>query len=314
MIHQIIPAHPGLTAIAAVLAMTATPAFAQVATPEPSVTQAPPAAEPAAPASAEPAATTPVKAVPTLPDLPVASADKPAQAVAESRLAKPAPIKPAPIKNAEHIVTSAVRSGKPTLSMPAFTPAPPPVVADDISSPVMPAQSKMTVVPIVRPSNSSGGMAGISDNRVTETNWLLLGGGGLLMAAAGTAFALSRRRKVANASPARPSAMLITPAPVRAAAPAPRVDARNADHSVVQPVLEALIAQSPSPANPFSTRRNRLRRAHYLLRTGQARAEVPANAARTMAERPAAFAPDRWSETRVAGQTPMWVNWQPSKR
>jgi len=50
------------------------------------------------------------------------------------------------------------------------------------------------------------------------------------------------------------------------------------------------------------------------LRTGQARAEVPANAARTMAERPAAFAPDRWSETRVAGQTPMWVNWQPSKR
>jgi len=314
MIHQIIPAHPGLTAIAAVLAMTATPAFAQVATPEPSVTQAPPAAEPAAPASAEPAATTPVKAVPTLPDLPVASSDKPAQAGAESRLAKPAPIKPAPIKNAEHIVTSAVRSGKPTLSMPAFTPAPPPVVADDISSPVMPAQSKMTVVPIVRPSNSSGGMAGISDNRVTETNWLLLGGGGLLMAAAGTAFALSRRRKVANASSTRPSAMLITPAPVRAAAPAPRVDARNADHSVVQPVLEALIAQSPSPANPFSTRRNRLRRAHYLLRTGQARAEVPANAARTMAERPAAFAPDRWSETRVAGQTPMWVNWQPSKR
>lgn len=315
MIHQAIPAHPGLTAIAAVLALTATPALAQLAAPDPSALQAQPAAEPSAPVSADPAGSAPVKTVqslppptPKMPDLPVAVAEEPAQAAADSEPAKPTPIKKA---------SSAARSAKPVLSMPAFTPAPSTVAAGDSKSPVMPAQSEATTpVPIVYSPTSSADMAPISDNPVTETSWLLLGGG-LLVAMAGTVLVISRRRRPRSASPARPAERMrsLTPVPAAPASAPMKANARSAnrqenDHA---PILEALIAQPPSRANPFSTRRNRLRRAHYLLRTGQARAEFPA-ATSVTADRPAPFAPDRWSETRIAGQTPMWVNWQPAKR
>jgi hypothetical protein len=91
-------------------------------------------------------------------------------------------------------------------------------------------------------------------------------------------------------APAAPS----TPAPAR----------RKGDH---KNILDAMVAQPPSPENPFVTRKLRLRQARFLLRTGQAPAALPEASAAPHA------AVDRWSEMRIAGQSPVRIHWRPLK-
>lgn len=74
--------------------------------------------------------------------------------------------------------------------------------------------------------------------------------------------------------------------------------------------LEAMIAEAPSEENPFKTRRQRLRRADFLLRTGQAQ---PATATQTQEQGPELIG-DRWSQTAFGGRRMIPVNWKPATR
>jgi hypothetical protein len=180
-----------------------------------------------------------------------------------------------------------------------------------------------------------------------DADWMLLGGG-LLIVAGGAAFAMRRRPssvasrdevyendRVAPVVPASvspefvpiqftpamasslnadPELPLETVAEAPVATPAPRpmavipTDDRHA-------ALEAMVAEQPTEANPFCTRRQRLRRADYLLRTGQARPVVAGQAQPSVEqEQVSALAGDRWSQQSFGGRRMRPINWKPATR
>jgi len=188
--------------------------------------------------------------------------------------------------------------------------------------PIAPAPVATTTV---QPA-SSGGM--------DYAGWVLLGGG-LLLVAGGATFAMTRRPRrhadddvdaTSNGStgvipvsaplatapvtpsvePTRPAAV-IEPQSVRAPSMArqPNLDFASDDRIAV---LEAMIAEGPSEANPFHSRRNRLRRADFLLRTGRAVADVSSKSVRPEQIAPAR---DRWSQMSFGGQRATRLSWKP---
>jgi hypothetical protein len=303
MIHVITPARPGVTAIAALLAFSSTPALAQAIAADPAAGQAP-AAGPPAPDGTPPSAIVPAvqaqpaaaAAMPALPDLPVAVAEEP----------KPAPVR---AKAAVPVARKAAADARPasprwtvTPARPAAAPAPALPAIADATQPVAPAPAA-TEPALAEPAESPG--------------WLPIGGG-LLVLAGAAALAVTRRRRKSMMEPrlidepvnAGPAFRARAPAPkdppsMRAPSAAPVPARRKGDHTNI---LDAMVAQPPSPENPFVTRKLRLRQARFLLRTGQAPAALPEAASAA----PQAAA-DRWSEMRIAGQSPVRIHWRPLK-
>jgi hypothetical protein len=313
MIHVNTPVRPGVTAIAALLAFSSTPALAQAIAADPAAGQAP-AAGPPAPDGTPPSAAVPAvqaqpvaapSTTPDLPDLPVVAAEEP----------KPAP---AGAKASVPVARKAAADAQPasprwtvTPARPAAAPAPALPAVADATEPAAPAPAA-TEPALAEPAESPG--------------WLPIGGG-LLVLAGGAALAVTRRRRKSMMEPRlidepvvfRPMARVPAPAPAPKASPAMRAPAApSAPRPATAPtparrkgdqknVLEAMVAQPPSPENPFVTRKLRLRQARFLLRTGQAPAVVPETSA------PPRVAPDRWSEMRIAGQSPVRIHWRPLK-
>lgn len=327
MIDTTTPYRPGLAAIAAVLALSSTPLMAQVALPDAPAdpaASAPAPVAPAAPVQAAPvqAPVQTVQSVPVTPKLPDIAV--PAESAAAS----------APAPRAERpAARTAVKVSAPVERV-AAAPAPAaakPVAPKMSSETVSPAQiDPVTPAPVsatkVQPA-TSGGM----DDAMGYAGWVLLGGG-LLLVAGGATFAMTRRPKRRDEVYADTDDMVTTSAvtPVPTFAPvaatpfvaepvapvaAPVVRQPVAAREVVadlplddrRAALEAMVAEAPSEANPFHSRRNRLRRADYLLRTGQVQPEA------AVAEETAP-ARDRWSEMSFGGKRASRFSWKPATR
>ncbi|HEX7857104.1 MAG TPA: hypothetical protein VF503_25765 [Sphingobium sp.] len=343
---------PGLAAIAAVLALSSTPVMAQVALPaDPAETIAPaaPAAVPAAPVQVAPVQTVQtVPATPSLPDIAVPEAapkasnvatrnrtpersgrstrSVAARATAEPRTASPA-------STPEHMPV-AIGPTAP-VSHPIVTPA----------ESVVPEQAEPAPVAISTSARTTP--------ETDYAGWALLGGG-LLLVAGGAVFALSRgsrRSPVRDGYGAADEDLFtVTPAPILPTAPmiarpvmgqpshdrvperdaAPvaatsvelrkvRPVAMNHDYAELAPsdrsaVLEAMVAEAPSEANPFRSRRNRLRRADFLLRTGQVTPRQGASGATEERELEPVGVRDRWSEMRFQGIQKTRISWKSARR
>jgi len=268
-----------------------TPPAVAPATPEaaaPVVAQTPPAQAPAAPAApaqapvfkaqapvVQPTPPRPVIAAPAETDTaPVAeeAAPKPVRERAAARTAKPeATANPVPANNvAERTPIEA---------------APAPVVTPTSTADTVPTPAPVAEAPAPAPVQTV-------DNGMSDEAKFAMGAGAVAILAAGAAFAMRRRKDPANEDVApvayepvsAPVAPVLSeepavqvrparqPAMATTAADAPYVQPAYSDERV-QPVssvapatsLEAMMAEQPTAANPFLTRRNRLRRANFLL-------------------------------------------------
>jgi hypothetical protein len=311
--------HPGLTAIAAVLAIPATHASAQVAAPD-TVQDPAPAGTPAVPQDRAPAATAPEQAVQPLPSSSPKLPELPAVVLTDEALSQPAT--PAPKKAA---AAPKVAQAKPVKAEPKATakasvvPAFPPVTP---AKPTIPSPSLVPPIVDARPATpppvETTPAATLSRGMSTET-MLLLGSGLMLVIGGGglAAYASSRRRKhgphervpeVLKTAP-RPVAMPTMRAPV-VGAPQSKVAQTKlvkANLGERDAALEMMIGAQPSSANPFTTRKSRLRRAHFLLRTGQAAPEQAKGEAVALA--PA----DRWSVMRFGAYPTVRANLKSAK-
>lgn len=301
------PHRSALTAIAAVMMLGSTPAFAQQT---PSGGEGPVAASPAVPAtapqivvpSAQPApapvlpatnsglapitaAPPVVQSAPAIIAAPIVNTAPVAEATAEPRVAEArSEPRAAAQRSAEPAAAPAERVAN---STPAATPAQAPapeampgiapseLMAMEQGEAAAPAQPAEQVPPAV--TNDSNTLA-------------IVGGAGAVLLLGGAAYALHRRRKaedgdaVVTAYEPRaatldpvpttvvtregivPIATVETPAQVREpvmASSAPQF-ARSAA-TATDGDLDAIAAAAPTADNPFLTRKNRLRRAHFLL-------------------------------------------------
>lgn len=292
MTREIRSTRPARAAIAAVLAFSATPLLAQDVAPLP----VGPVAEPAAPQVApvmEAAPPAPVASAPVMaPAQPVVQStptveDRKAEAIAQAESAR-AGATPAPVQRVKQ--RSAVRTAAPTpvpvetvAAVPVRAVAPAPVEAVPAEpTPVAPDMASTLVQPAVVTPPVSNDVA-LADNNNDALTLGLAGGLLLLVGAAGT-MAMRRRRNRAGDSAYRvdegvtlhrsegivamsESALAresveptFTPmAPVAKATRTPL--AADTPHGS----LAAMVDAPPSPANPFLTRSNRMRRAHFLL-------------------------------------------------
>jgi hypothetical protein len=236
-----------------------------------------PAAEPAAPpvapvmAPAQPV----VQATPSVEDR---KAEAIAQAEAASAEVAPAP---APVQRVQKRPAARVAAPTPVpaetvAAAPVRAIAPAPVEATPVA-PDMGASTPVEPAVVTPPATNDLAQAENSNEALT---WGLAGGALLLVGAAGT-MAMRRRRNRAGDSAYRvdegvtlhtsegivtvpETALAHEPAftPVAPANTATRPPlAADAPHSS----LATLVDAPPSPANPFLTRGNRLRRAHFLL-------------------------------------------------
>ncbi|MCP1471544.1 hypothetical protein J3E64_003255 [Sphingobium sp. OAS761] len=277
MTGHILPIRPARAAIAAVLAFSATPLLAQTAAPPVVPTIVPPvqAVTPA------PVTTAPDTAV-FAPSAPVVQATPPVEErIAAARAAAEAetPRAVAPDRSA-----TAPRAGRSsTASTSARTTAPatraPETQAAAPASSAMPAPAAVEApaqAPIAEQSVPAepAAPAPVANDTVNDTagdNALLwaLGGGALLLMGIGGA-ALARRRR-----PER-DAVVTTAEPVAVADPYPVAPAPVMDRAPARPAmaaapvgengsLAAMVAAPPSAENPFRTRKNRMRRARWLI-------------------------------------------------
>lgn len=254
---------PARAAIAAVLALTATPLLAQVAAPPVAPTVAPEAA---------PAAPVPVMSAPDFvgasaatptpeftPSQPVVQATPPleeriaaatAAAEAEQAAAQAAKPRPAPARSAAQ---TANRMAEPVAARPAaVTPvAPAPV---ETAPPVQSA-------PAIAPVQDAAPVAPVTQSAARTDQAMLwaLGGGAMLLLGLGGAALMRRRRPVEPVTTVEPVPVSVMPAPGIAPRPA-LATARTEDAT-----LEAMVAAAPSADNPFLTRTKRLRRAQHLI-------------------------------------------------
>ncbi|MGV3771035.1 MAG: hypothetical protein ACO1NM_13485, partial [Sphingobium phenoxybenzoativorans] len=200
---------------------------------------------------------------------------------ATERTAAPeATVAQAPAERAPADATPAVTP--PTVAPLATTAAPAPVVDAPIATPTQTAET------------------GLTDSGMSDEAKFAMGAGAVAILAIGAAFAMRRRKDPLDEPVAvDPYAPVSAPAP---AAPvlsdAPAVTVRPARTPVAEPVmatagavespyiaptyepvrhmaapassLEAMVAEQPTQANPFLTRKNRLRRANFLMHKGEA--------------------------------------------
>lgn len=289
------PARPAIAAIAAVIACPSTAALAQTVDAAPPVIVAPTAAEPAAPTPAQTApATAPTPQVIFQPSTPVvqptpapsapsvtATEEAPAARPATRNVREAAPTRTAPAER-----QAPIAEARPALT-PQNTAAPAPAPVERTIAAPAPDAAPATAEPQTLPEE------GGSDTAL----WLLgLGALGLI---AGGAYAATRRRRgelgeTADAGTALspkgefvavdPAERLLTPEEKLGrdrVAPAPYVEpvyAKPEPAPIAVPVVmadhsassmaerrEAMAAAAPSAENPFRTRKNRLRRANFLL-------------------------------------------------
>lgn len=153
--------------------------------------------------------------------------------------------------------------------------------------------------------------------------WAAVGAGALLLAG-GVAMASRRRRSIPDAAvddrgpviesnrvapppPAPQAAMAVTPASgagtgERTAAVAARRPTAAAVAGSQAAMVDAMAAEAPSAANPFLTRRNRRRRAEFLLRTGAADAPVVAGSEQVAAADADRIQTDRYGSFKIGGR------------
>lgn len=309
------------------MALSATPVVAQVAAPtlpETPVASAPPPAQAPAPTVVAPvlpgqAATLPAMTVTPPPPAPATPTVAPQvqaprlpeaapQRAAEARPAREAPRAqpaaraeaappPAPVEARTEAPTAT-----PVIEQPIAESAPPPVAE------VAPAPAEATA----------------PDDRAL---WVLGTGGAILVLGAGAFLALRRRDRREEARDiALTQEAAMAPAPLVAASPASvafdrpiaatsvTLTPRHASDQANQ--LEAMASAPPSEENPFLSRRNRIRRAAFILEHGHAPAPLAVEPEPVVAPKPAPVAapvrPVREvAMARKASGTPRPASWKP---
>ncbi|WP_152522045.1 MULTISPECIES: hypothetical protein [Sphingobium] len=265
---------PAGSAIAAVLALGSTYAFAQeapapVAPPPAAVIVPPPVAPVPAPAEAQPM---------VQPTAPVEERIAAARAAAEQEAAESAP---APAATRESRVSRATPVQTPAAAPVAEQRATPPAPAPATTVPVRSVSAAEPAPAVVPPAATDR----VAEESAVTTDWTLpaaLGAGALLLLGLGAA-AFMRRRRAAVSEP-EADLPLHAPEPVVApAAPAVRSPlAQPMPSATAHGDLAAMVAAPPSAENPFRTRHNRMRRARFLLAQQENRANM---------HRPAQIAP-----------------------
>ena len=303
---------PARAAIAAVLALSATPLLAQ---------EIAPAAAPA-PAGTPPAfslpATPPVAATPATPATPVFQPSAPVvqqtapvdQRIAEARAAaeaeqastRPQPRAAAPRAEATEAANSRTAAPAPVAARsasPAATPeeAAPPAPAPQQTA----AQQAAPATPVA--ASQTAAPAPTQSARTDQALLWAMGGGALLLLGLGGAAMMRRRRPLEEDALAAPMAVdapdAAPPADtarIRPAGVAPAMAGRGTraealasrptDAVPADATLDAMVAASPSADNPFTTRVKRTRRARFLLAQREA-ALQPQPAPSTMRTGPA---------------------------
>ncbi len=212
------------------------------------------------------------------PTAPVEERRAAAIAQAETERAEAAPPAPSPRAATRRAAATPVATTRNIPSAAEATPAATPVT----TPPAAPARAA-TETPAAEPTPAAAPVeAGRSDNADQALTWGLAGGALLLVGLAG-ALAFRRRRAAREIDVPEEGVTLHTPegivtvpdsavmpelrapavaapAPVHAA-PASPLAAADHQHGS----LEAMVAAPPSAANPFLTRRNRMRRAQFLM-------------------------------------------------
>jgi len=331
---------PALAALAAAMALSATPVVAQVAAPtlpETPVASTPPAGQTPAPTVVAPvlpgqAATLPPMTVTPPPPAPAAPTVAPRIEAPRLPEAAPAPVEaagPAPRRAAEarpaRETPRAQAPAQPAERAEAAPPAPvearteAPAAAPVMEQPL--AEPAPLTVAEVPPAPAEAAM---SDDRAL---WVLGTGGAILVLGAGAFLALRRRDRREEARDiALTQDAAMAPAPVAAASPAsvafePPAPAtsvtltpRHASDQANQ--LEAMAAAPPSAENPFLSRRNRIRRAAFILEHGHVPAPLAVEPEPVAASKPAPVAapvrPVREAAmARKASGAPRAASWKP---
>lgn len=291
MTREIRSTRPARAAIAAVLAFSATPLLAQEVAPSPVAPVAEPAAPQVAPAmeAAPPAPTpAPVASAPVMaPAQPVVQStpsveDRKAEAIAQAESAR-AEATSAPVQRVKP--RPAVRTAAPTpipaetvAAVPVRAVAPAPVEA----APVAPDMASAPAEPVAVTPPVSNDLAQ-ADNNNDALTWGLAGSALLLVGAAG-AMAMRRRRNRAGNTAYRVDEGVTVHRSERIVAVPESTLARELVEPTFMPMapvakatrtplaadtphgsLAAMVDAPPSSANPFLTRSNRMRRAHFLL-------------------------------------------------
>lgn len=279
-----------MTAIAAVMAATSTPAFAQEVTttepvveitPEPVTTSDPLAAEPATvPQSSVESATTEAA--------PAAAAVKPVRKVAAK-----------PVRTTTNRPTASARTAAPAAQAPA---------ADAAVEPPVTAEAAMPVAEPVAPTPVEP--AGVAANDGLENALPIAGAAGLgLLALAGAGLAMRRRKRRADDEevygddewvtdePVAYSEPVNSPEPAFARAPEPEpaamidgvpVTALPAGFDLSRYGRHVQAAyRGPTPDNPSLSLKNRLRRASFFDQQERRAAKASAEAPKQSAEKPA---------------------------
>ncbi|MFC3697849.1 hypothetical protein ACFOOJ_10395 [Sphingobium xenophagum] len=283
------PIRPARAAIAAVLALSATPLLAQEIAPPPvapTVTvPATPSAPAVAPVAAAPATPTFAPSAPVVQATPsveerraaaIAAAEAEAAATPAPRRAAPRSVERAAAPVAPAAMAQSAAQSTPAVASPTVTPAP----AAPIVAPEPMAQAPAEPVVAEQPART--------DNALL----FAMGGVALLLAGLGGAALMRRRRPadavvddqaVAPAPMAQPMPVAATmpveaaPEPVRPAPVAPRTAYTPAASATDEErTIAAMVAAPPSAENPFLTHAKRLRRARFLLAERQAIETPPA--------------------------------------
>ncbi|WP_298397800.1 hypothetical protein [Sphingobium sp.] len=283
---------PARAAIAAVLALSATPLLAQTVVIPPAIpTTAPESAAPAAaaPMQAPPAATAPI----FTPGEPMVQATPPideriaaATAAVEAEQAQPRRAARQQASSAPSAQAVAERSAPqqdraaPIAAAPVETAAPAPLPAEAVAAATAPATATPTAADTAPVETAR------ADNALL---WAMGGGALLLLGLGGTALMRRRRPNEDHEEVMTDAAPVITPT---AMAPPPTVRepvqlaVERAAMAPAGSMLEAMVAAAPSVDNPFTTRAKRLRRAKFLLAQREA-AHMPHRAPQTMDAEPA---------------------------
>lgn len=274
---------PGMTAIAAVIALSSTPLLAQDAAPQTASPNAvptqvtPPAVVPTAPTNAVPTTIAPQPATPVIelaPPAPAAStpveAAPPAAASAPEPAARPAPARAASPRAETPRPAVSQRSTTPVPAAPAEAQRATPPAAVEVAPAPTPAPLPVEAAPVGEAATPAVATTASNDTLP------LIGAGALAVLALGAAgFALSRRRRrddtfadetveaepMMAEQPAPALARETAPAPVAATAAAAALP-NGFDISRYGRHVQAAY-RGPTPDNPFVSLKKRLTRAHF---------------------------------------------------